>query len=119
MSGAIGLWMLGCVALLMIVTGLPAWNLLIGVASLFAVVGVGLDVISPTLFTALPSRLLGLLESDLLQALPLYVLMGVLLNRLPLAQALFVSGSRLFSPLGAARPLAGLGLGALLSPMNG
>ena len=119
MSGAIGIWMLACVALLMIVTGLPAWNLLIGVASAFSVAGIAFDLISPTLFTALPSRLLGLLESDLLQALPLYVLMGVLLNRLPLAQALFVSGSRLFSPLGAARPLAGLGLGVLLSPMNG
>ena len=89
MSGAIGIWMLACVALLMIVTGLPAWNLLIGVASAFSVAGIAFDLISPTLFTALPSRLLGLLESDLLQALPLYVLMGVLLNRLPLAQALF------------------------------
>ena len=119
MSGAIGLWMLACVALLMVATGLPAWNLLIGVASLFSVAGIAFDIISPTLFSALPSRLLGLLESDLLQALPLYVLMGVLLNRLPLAQALFASGSRLLSPLGAARPLAGLGLGVLLSPMNG
>jgi len=119
MSGAIGLWMLACVALLMVVTGLPAWNLLIGVASIFAVVGVVFDVISPTLFTALPSRLLGLLESDLLQALPLYVLMGVILNRLPLAQSLFTCGSRLLAPLGAGRPLAGLSLGILLSPMNG
>ena len=119
MSGAFGLWMLACAALLMIATGLPAWNLLIGVAGAFAVAGIVFDVISPTLFTALPSRLLGLLESDLLQALPLYVLMGVLLNRLPLAQALFASGSRLFAPLGAGRPLAGLGLGILLSPMNG
>ena len=119
MSGAIGLWALACVALLMVATGLPAWNLLIGVAGVFALGGVAFDLISPTIFTALPARLLGLLESDLLQALPLYVLMGVLLNRLPLAQALFVSGSRLFSPLGAARPLAGLSLGVLLAPMNG
>jgi tripartite ATP-independent transporter DctM subunit len=119
MNGTVGLWMLACTAILMIATGVPAWSLLIGVAGAFSLAGVAFDLISPTLFTALPARLLGLLESDLLQALPLYVLMGVLLNRLPLAQALFVSGSRLLSPLGAAQPLSGLGLGIMLSPMNG
>ena len=37
----------------------------------------------------MPGRLINLLESDLLQALPLYVLMGVLLNRMSVAPAVF------------------------------
>jgi len=69
--------------------------------------------------TGLPSRLVGLLENDLLQALPLYVLMGALLNRLPLADILFRVGSRALSRTGAGAPLAGLGLSVLLAPMNG
>ena len=38
---------------------------------------------------ALPSRLINLFENDLLQALPLYVTMGLLLDRLPVADALY------------------------------
>src|SRR5262249_50329803 len=68
---------------------------------------------------ALPGRLVNLLETDLLQALPLYVLMGVLLDRLPIADALFRTGVRIL-PRGPAAPLvSGLGLSALLGPMNG
>lgn len=119
MTATLGLWMFASAAVLMIATGLPAWMLLIGVASAFALGGIAFDVLAPSLLGALPARLLGLLESDLLQALPLYVLMGVLLNRLPLAQSLFATGSRLLKPAGASQPLAGLGLGILLSPMNG
>ena len=67
----------------------------------------------------LPLRLVGLLEHDLLQALPLYALIGALLNRLPLAGSLHRAGSRLLARSAAAPELAALGVGALLAPMNG
>ena len=114
-----GLWMLGTVALMMVATGLPAWVLLIGVALVSAVAGVGGGVFALPLLNALPSRLLGLLENDLLQALPLYVFMGALLNRLPLAEILLRTGARALSWTGCGTPLAGLGLGVILAPMNG
>ena len=114
-----GLWMLGMVAVMMIATGLPAWVLLIGVALVFAVAGIGAGVFSLPLLSALPSRLLGLLENDLLQALPLYVLMGALLNRLPVAEILLRTGNRALAWTGCGMPLAGLGLGVILAPMNG
>jgi Tripartite ATP-independent periplasmic transporter, DctM component len=69
--------------------------------------------------TALPGRIIGLLENDLLQALPLYVFMGALLNRLPLADRLFRCGVALGTRSGGAPAMATLGLGALLAPMNG
>lgn len=116
---AAGLWMLALVAVVMIATGLPAFIVLIGVAALFAVVAIAIGVLPYELLTALPWRVLGLLESDLLQALPLYVLMGALLNRLPLADTLFRAGSALFARTPAAPLLSALGLGALLAPMNG
>src|SRR5215468_11786216 len=114
-----GLWMLLAVAIVLLATGLPAYAVLMGVSALFAAVGVLAGGIEYPLLTALPSRIIGLLESDLLQALPLYVFMGALLNRLPLAQILFRAGNRAFAGTGAGGPLAGLGLGVLLAPMNG
>ncbi len=116
---AMGLWMLACLALLLVVTGLPAWIVLIGVSLAFAAAGLAADVLALPLLTALPARLIGLLEHDLLQALPLYVLMGALLNRLPLAETLFRAGCRAFGGGRAGASLAGLGLGVLLAPMNG
>lgn len=114
-----GLFMLALVAVLLIATGLPAFMVLIGVSVVFAVLGVALDVFPAALLQALPNRIVGLLESDLLQALPLFVLMGVLLDRLPIVDILFRSGDRALRHTGAAPQISALGLGALLAPMNG
>ena len=114
-----GIGMLAAVAVLLIATGLPAWMVLIGVTLLSAAGGVIAGAFALPLLTAMPARLLGLLEQDILQALPLYVLMGALLNHLPLAQILFRTGSRALAKTGAGPSLAGLGLGVLLAPMNG
>lgn len=114
-----GLWMLLAVGILMIATGLPSWLALVGVASAAGALGVALGEFSLPFLSALPMRLLGLMENDLLQAMPLYVFMGALLNRLPLADLLFRSGHRLCAGSGAGASLSGLGLGMLLAPMNG
>lgn len=114
-----GLWMLAAVAVALIATGLPAWIVLIGAALAFAGGGLLAGAFMLPILTAVPARILGLLENDLLQALPLYVLMGALLNHLPLAQTLFRAASRLLQRSGAGTALAGLGLGVLLAPMNG
>ena len=119
MSETAGIAMLVAVAALLIATGLPAWQVLLGVAMAFAGGGMIAGVFALPLLTAMPSRLLGLLEQDILQALPLYVLMGVLLNRLPLAEILFRTGNRALARSGASPSLTGLGLGVLLAPMNG
>ena len=114
-----GFYMLACVPLLLIATGLPAFMVLILISTLFAAIGVLTGAVPYELLQALPPRIVGLLENDLLQALPLYVLMGALLNRLPLADILFRAGTALFRRSAAAPLLAALGLGAMLAPMNG
>ena len=119
MSETAGIAMLVAVAVLLIATGLPAWQVLLGVALAFAAGGMAAGVFALPLLTAMPSRLLGLLEQDILQALPLYVLMGALLNHLPLAEILFRTGNRALARTGAGPSLTGLGLGVLLAPMNG
>jgi len=118
MSSA-GLWMLALLGVLVVVTRLPVWALLIGVASMSAACGLALGSFDAGILSALTPRVLNLLEHDLLQAMPLYVFVGVLLQRLVVADALFATGERLLRPIGAASPLSALAVGALVAPMNG
>ena len=116
---AVGLALLLLVACGIVFTGLPAAIVLIGVASLGAVVGVASGTVPFALLSALPGRLVNLFENDLLQALPLYVLMGLLLDRLPVAEALYKTSLAILPRGPAAQLVSGMGLGALLGPMNG
>ena len=114
-----GLVMFALALVLIILAGVPVYAVLIGVSSIFAALGLALGLFDTALLGAVPSRLVGLLEHDLLQALPLYALVGAMLNRLPLAQQLHAAGMRLFRRSAASAELAALGVGALLAPMNG
>ena len=114
-----GMGLMALVAAGIVLTGLPAFLILLTAATAGAALAVIGGTVPVSLLGALPARLINLLENDLLQALPLYVLMGVLLDRLHIGDALFRVSLRLL-PRGAAAPVvAGLGLGALLGPMNG
>jgi tripartite ATP-independent transporter DctM subunit len=119
MIAFIGLGLLILVGAGIVLSGLPAGVVLIAVASLGAVIAVVSGQAPFALLAALPQREINLLDSDLLQAIPLYVLMGALINRLPLADALYRSSLAVL-PRGPAAPvMSGLALGALLGPMNG
>jgi tripartite ATP-independent transporter DctM subunit len=100
-------------------TGLPAFVILIMAAGLGALLGLATGTFPLALLGALPSRLINLFESDLLQALPLYVTMGLLLDRLPVADALYRAGIAILPRKPSAPMLSGMLLGALLGPMNG
>src|SRR4051812_16714661 len=114
-----GLAMLGLLAALVASTGLPVWALLLGVASFAAAFGVGAGAFDFRVLGTLYPRLVNLLEHDLLQAMPLYVFIGYLLQRLPVADALFRCFARLLRGTGAGAALAAFASGTLLAPMNG
>ena len=115
----LGLALFAAVGIGLVATGLPAFAILIAAAMVGAIVGVAAGTIPLALLNALPGRIVALLEHDLLQALPLYVLMGVLLERMHVAPALFRLITWSLPRRPAAPVVAGLGLGALLGPMNG
>jgi tripartite ATP-independent transporter DctM subunit len=102
-----------------ILTGLPAAVVLMTMASFGACVGVAAGVFDSSTLWALPSRLINLLESDVLQALPLYVTMGLLLDRLPVADALYRASQSVLPRKPSAPLVSGMLLGTLLGPMNG
>jgi TRAP-type mannitol/chloroaromatic compound transport system permease large subunit len=114
-----GGWMLLLLGWAIIRTGLPVWALLLACSSLFALGGLLTGTVDAAILGAVPARIVGLLEHDLLQALPLYVLVGVLLQRLTVADAVFSVLARALAWTGAGPALATLGTGALLAPMNG
>ena len=117
-----GLWMLLVLGVLVTTTGLPVWALLLGTSSAFALVGWLAGAVDFNLLSALSPRIVGLLDSDLLQALPLYVLIGVLLQRLTVANAIFSTLVRIFRPFGARDSVAAvatLTVGSLIAPMSG
>ncbi|HTO61943.1 MAG TPA: TRAP transporter large permease subunit [Bradyrhizobium sp.] len=115
----VGLALLLLVGLGIVCTGLPAAVVLVTVASLGAIVGLIAGTIELATLGALPSRLVNLFENDLLQALPLYVTMGLLLDRLPVADALYRASNALLPKKPSAPLVSGMMLGALLGPMNG
>lgn len=114
-----GLVLLVLVGVGIIATGLPAAVVLIAVATCGAIFGVAAGAIDAATLGALPSRLINLFENDLLQALPLYVTMGLLLDRLPVADALYRAGNAVLPRSPSAPLVSGMMLGALLGPMNG
>lgn len=102
-----------------VLTGLPAAVVLILAATIGAAIGTATDTIAVSTLWALPNRLISLFENDLLQALPLYVTMGLLLDRLPIGDALYRASNALTPRTPSAPLVSGMTLGALLGPMNG
>ena len=83
-------WLIPGLGLIMFATvflllpfGFPVGFTLIGTALLFSVIGHFLGAFDLPLLTALPQRLIGLMENDLLQAIPLFVYLGVIMQRTP------------------------------------
>lgn len=118
-TAAFGLWLIGAVAAATVLTGLPAYVVLLLGAISGASVGLAVGAIGTDVLLGIGLRLTNLLENDLLQALPLFLLMGALLDRLPITQALFRCGMALFGSGRAAPVASGFLLGAMLAPMNG
>ena len=71
-----------CGALLL---GYPVAFTLAGTSILFALIGIALDFFDPNLFKALPMRIFGIMNNQTLLAVPLFVLMGVVLERAGIA----------------------------------
>jgi tripartite ATP-independent transporter DctM subunit len=115
----VGLALLVLVGVGIICTGLPAAVVLIAVATFGAILGIVTGTIEASILWAVPSRLINLFENDLLQALPLYVTMGLLLDRLPVADALYRAGNAALPRRPSAPLVSGMMLGALLGPING
>jgi len=113
---AIGLFITIC---LILVLGYPVAFVLGGVSLLFAVLGMLTGVFDPVFLQALPNRLFGIMNNQTLLAVPLFVFMGVMLEKSRVAEDLLESMSRLFGTLRGGLAISVCVVGALLAASTG
>ncbi|HLJ18797.1 MAG TPA: TRAP transporter large permease subunit [Stellaceae bacterium] len=114
----LGLAMFAAVFLLLML-GFPVAFTLLGTAVGFAALGDLLGVFDLRLLSALPLRLLGLMEDDLLQAIPLFLYLGVILQRTTLAADLLNGLGGLFGRRAGGLGIATIIVSIFLAPTTG
>jgi tripartite ATP-independent transporter DctM subunit len=92
---------------------------LAGTSLLFALGGTLFGVFDDALLNALPSRLFGTLTNQTLLAVPLFVFMGVMLEKSKVAEELLKSLSLAFGRLPAGMAVAVIIVGALMAASTG
>ncbi len=113
---AIALFITICLTLIL---GYPVAFVLGGVSLLFAVIGMFSGVFDPVFLQALPNRLFGIMNNQTLLAVPLFVFMGVMLEKSRVAEDLLESMSRLFGTLRGGLAISVCVVGALLAASTG
>ena len=98
-----------CILLLL---GFPVALTLGGTALIFAALGVITKTFDPHFFSAIPARIFGIMTNETLIAVPLFVMMGVLLEKSRIAEDLLVTMSKAFG-----RHPGGLGLSVIFVGM--
>ncbi|WP_308364700.1 MULTISPECIES: TRAP transporter large permease subunit [unclassified Microbulbifer] len=99
--------------------GYPVAFTLGGTALLAAGLGIVSGVFDPELLRAFPDRLYGIMQNGTLMAVPLFVLMGVMLERARIAEELLVNLARVFSRVPAGMAVSVVVVGALLAASTG
>jgi len=113
-----GLLMLATLVVL-IMTGFPVAFTLMGTATGFALLGSALGFFDARWLSALASRLIGLMNDDLLQAVPVFIYLGVILQRTTLSTELLETMAGLFGGRPGGLGISSILLGVLLAPTTG
>ena len=112
-----GLMFFGIIGFLML--GFPVAFTLAGVSLLFGVVGYWFGVFSFTNFGSLPPRYIGFMTNEVLVAVPLFIFMGVILERSKIAEQLLLTMGKLFGNLRGGLGMSVIVVGALLAASTG
>ena len=102
------------VALLMLLAGFPVAFTFGGVALLFGVFAEG-----PELFAFMPFRIQNIMENTVLMAVPLFIFMGIVLQKTKLAEQLLEAMGRLFGKVRGGLAISTVLVGALLAASTG
>jgi len=105
----------------LILKGYPVAFTLGGVSVIFALVVMlfAPDVISMRDFNLLPSRFMGTINTTMLMAVPLFIFMGIMLEKSGLAESLLETMSNLFGSLRGGLAISVVIVGALLAASTG
>jgi tripartite ATP-independent transporter DctM subunit len=110
------LFVVTCIFLML---GYPVAFTLAGSALAFALLGLALGVFEINFLTALPQRIFGTMTNQILIAVPLFVFMGVMLERSRVAEELLDIMGKLFGTLRGGLGISVCIVGALLAASTG
>ncbi|MDX1457930.1 MAG: TRAP transporter large permease subunit [Marinobacter sp.] len=102
------------VCLVMLLWGFPVAFTFGGVALVFGLISEG-----PQLFAFMPFRIMSVMQNTVMMAIPLFIFMGVVLQRTKLAEQLLTSMGRLFGGLPGGLAISTILVGALLAASTG
>jgi tripartite ATP-independent transporter DctM subunit len=103
----------------LLLVGYPVALTLAGVSLIFAAVGSATGAMNLALLGALPERVFGVMSNDVLLAIPLFIFMGVMLERSRIAEELLETMGRLFGALPGGLGLSVIVVGVLLAAAKG
>tara|TARA_B100001250_G_scaffold62459_1_gene48849 strand:- start:2644 stop:4023 length:1380 start_codon:yes stop_codon:yes gene_type:complete len=108
-----------CFTFIVLLSGFPVAFCLAGTALLFAFIGIIIGHFDLTYLLALPSRIYGIMGNQTLIAIPLFVYMGVMLERSKIAEELLYTMSHLFGGLRGGLGISVCLVGGLLAASTG
>lgn len=103
----------------LLLAGYPVAFTLAGTALIFAFIGEATGTFDPAFLQALPNRLYGIITNQILIAVPLFVFMGVMLERSRIAENLLETMARLFGPMRGGMGISVTLVGMLLAASTG
>jgi len=103
----------------LLLVGYPVAFTLAGVSLGFASLGAALGIMDLALLGALPARIFGIMTNDVLLAIPLFIFMGVMLERSRVAEELLETMGRLFGRLPGGLGISVIIVGVLLAAAKG
>lgn len=106
-------------AVIVLLAGFPVAFTLGGIALVFAFAGVPGGVFDIAFLGTMPSRIFGIMQNETLLAVPLFVFMGVTLERARIAESLLESITALFGRLRGGLGIAVTVVGMLLAASTG
>ena len=112
-----GLMFLGVIGMLML--GFPVAFTLAGTSILFALAGASLGVFDFSNMSALAGRYTGYMTNEVLVAVPLFIFMGVMLERSQIAEQLLTTMGKLFGNMRGGLGISVIIVGALLAASTG
>jgi tripartite ATP-independent transporter DctM subunit len=102
-----------------LMAGYPVALTLAGTSLIFAVLGGAIGAMSFDILGALPQRIFGIMTNEVLLAIPLFIFMGVMLERSRIAEDLLETMGRLFGTLRGGLGISAVIVGTLLAAAKG
>jgi tripartite ATP-independent transporter DctM subunit len=102
-----------------VLLGYPVSFTLAGTALVFALAGMAIGVFDPDFLGVLPHRIYGVMTNEVLIAIPLFIFMGVMLERSKVAEELLDTMGQLFGRLRGGLGISVSIVGAMLAASTG